>query len=321
MLPIKNSMNSDLENFCDELLSYLKTKNSNSFILWVSGLSCDLIKNKPPDDYDICVFGVKPSELHGDIYNFNTVGDVNDERTELEKITLHLSTGKKVDMFFTSTLKFNEGRYIFNYGYYDELLKKDHLNPYDVSIKILESGVSYFTSRAIHILYPSMKVITKFKWLQDFNNNRINIIRKDSQYNFLMYVKLFRYASMGYEIGEKAYECMIENSKLNEIIKKEKFKDVSNLIPLEELVLVYIRKMYNQKKRGLTCNPLIFWNSAVKSGLFKYLFGQECEIKNNNNSLCTKEEMLKEIFDDEETIIDKIGQHYQLNFYDLNFAK
>ncbi len=296
-------MHSELQEVSSQILDEVKDINSEGFLAWVSGTAVDYFKGVELDDYDLVVYGVSRSEL-AKILN-EKFGGVNTEPDSLV-LNSRAPSGKRIDVILPGLFKFSRSQknWKFSQKYSTYALKCENIIPTQLLRDIQESGATRFSNRGLYFLYPSMKKITRDDWLDDIKNSKCRLIRKESRYVFYDYMRVFRFSSMGYEMGDKTRKLMVENSLLNFLIWNDRNVEPDRISEYQDSLLKYILKVFKQKERGLECKPHRFFNLCVHTSLFQLLFeSQGIEKKENVKS---PEDFLLKAFNCNHLKMDKV---------------
>jgi len=274
-------MHSELQKISDQILDKVKDITSDGFLAWVSGTAVDYFKGVEPNDYDIVVYGVTKSELAKVLKeNF---GSVNTESDSLI-LNSRAPSGKRIDAILPGIFEFSRSQknWKFNQEYSTYVLQNKDVSPSQLLKNIQKSGATRFSNRGLYFLYPSMKKITKKGWLRDIKNKKCRLIRRESRYVFYDYMRLFRFSSMGYDIGEKTKELMIKNSLLDFLVWNDKNVEPDRISEYQDSLLKYILKVFEQEKRGLPSKPYRFFNLCVETSLFELLLEKNNVRKKQN---------------------------------------
>lgn len=287
-------MHSELQKISDKLLGEVTNINTNGFLAWVSGTAVDYFKGVELNDYDLVVYGVTKNEL-AEILN-ESFGCVN---TETDSLVLNsrAPSGKRIDAILPGIFKFSKSQknWKFSQKYSTYALQNKSLNPSQLLRDIQETGATRFSNRGLYFLYPSMKKITRNNWFDDIKNKKCRLLRKESRYIFYDYMRLFRFSSMGYELGEKTRKLMVENSLLDFLVWNDRKVEPDRISEYQDSLLKYILKVFRQKERGLECKPHRFFNLCIDTSLFHLLFESHGTAKKEN--IKSPEDFLLKAFD------------------------
>lgn len=308
-------MHSELNKVSSQILQEVKAINPNGFLAWVSGTAVDYLKNVELNDYDIVVYGVTKNELAQILKD--KFGCVNIESDTLV-LNSTASSGKRIDAILFSTFEFSkiQKNWKFSQKYSRYALKNKNITPYQLLRDNQESGATRFSNRGLYFLYPSMKKITKKDWFNDIENKKCRLVRRESRYVFYDYMRLFRFSSMGYEIGTKTKDLMVKNSLLDFLVWNDKNVEPDRISEYQDSLLKYILKVFDQKQRGLKCKPHRFFNLCIETSLFQLLFESHGLEKKDN--IKSPEDFLLRAFDYNRCKMNEVldGQFiFEKNYY------
>lgn len=309
-------MYSELKKVSIKLHKRIKSKNSESFLAWVSGTAVDFLKGIEPYDYDLVVSGVSKKEVRKILED--EFRKVNYDKNS-NVLNAYVDSGKKIDVICNGLFSFNTQKNNWDYGklYFDFTSSKSSINPIDILKTQLEVGAGRFSNRSICYTFPELELVGKKGWVNDIKNKKTEVLKSESRYVFYDYMRLFRFSSMGYEIRDKTYRWMVENSLIDYLVWKNRKVEPDKISEYQDSLLKYILKVFEQKERGLECKADNFYNLCVETSLFSSLLGHDPE-KVKRNEIKSPEEFLLKIYGNRKSIEEEIGKHhiYKTGYFD-----
>lgn len=260
----------ELKNICSNVLNKMREREVNSCLAWIGGTARDFLRNKEPYDYDLIVYGLpfkKIEEIFWDVVN---IRHVNSDAGVIRALS---HSGKKLDVYLATRTDYSKeiGAWKRNTNYYEFLINKN-VHHRDVIKHNLKMRVPRFSNNCINIHYPSMEVVTKDKWLNDFEDKFCSHLRARSRFVFGDYITLFKFASNGYEINKKTKRLFVDNSLIPYMTWSDKFEEDDVISIYQDIFLRNLKRVYNYEKRGKKFDPLTFYELCRKSKLFESLF-------------------------------------------------
>jgi len=297
----------ELKNICSDVLSRMREQETNSCIAWAGGTANDFLNEKEPYDYDLMVYGLPYNKIE-DI--FRGVVNVIHTNSEAGVIRATAPSRKQIDVYLATRTDYSKElrAWKWNTEYYNFLLSKN-VHHKDVVKHILNCKVPRFTNNSIYIHYPSMEVVTKNKWYNDFKSKYCSHLRERSRFVLIDYLTLFKYASSGYEIDKKTKEFFVEDSLLPHLAWNDKFQEDDIISIYQDIFLRNLKRFYNYEERDKNFDPFTFYELCKRSKLLESLFFKRpC---NSPSSLPNKEDFLLNVYNNNtDLLLNKIGDKF-----------
>lgn len=282
----------ELKKISDKVLHKLKKINNKSGIAWVGGTATDYIRDVSPYDYDIAVYGVSYEK---NVKIFSNVVSVWNKVPEAGIIRAWAPSGKKIDVFLATRNFYDDDleNWKWDLNYYNYLLK-NNLSSTKVFQNVISSNVARFSNSSINVEFPSMKIISKNSFFNDYENNVCRVLRKESRYVFGDYMRLLKYVANGYKLDDRTKSIMVNKSLIPYLCWKDKLKDENTISIYQDIFLRNLKKLYNYRSKGKSFDPCTFYRYCINTSLFSSLFSDNF-IKNPSD-LSSKEGFLKSVY-------------------------
>ncbi len=285
----------------------MRKQEVNTCLAWIGGTARDFLRNKEPYDYDLIVYGL-PFKKIEEIFRVEVkVRHVNSDAGVIRALS---HSGKKLDVYLATRTDYSKeiGAWKRDTNYYEFLINKNvhhkHVIKHNLKMK-----VPRFSNNCINIHYPSMEVITKDKWHEDFKNKFCSHLRERSRLVIGDYITLFKFASNGYEIDKKTKRLFVDDSLIPFLVYSDKFEEDDVISIYQDIFLRNLKRAYNYEKRGKKFDPFTFYELCKKSRLLESLFFK-CPCK-TPSGLSNKEEFLLNIFNNNlNLLLNKIGNKF-----------